>query len=92
MLGAAAPVERPGDPVPDAKGAARRTRASNSSTDQSSMAHIATMCWESTSSGLPGTRSDSIDPVRIRSTTTAVCTRSPRNFGNSTPRDTAPTW
>ena len=42
--------------------------------------------------GLAGTRSDSIAPARIRSTTTAVCTRSPRNFGNNTPRDTAPTW
>ncbi len=31
-------------------------------------------------------------PARIRSTTTAVCTRSPRNFGKTTPRETAPTW
>ena len=28
----------------------------------------------------------------MRSTTTAVCTRSPRNLGNTTPRQTAPTW
>ena len=31
-------------------------------------------------------------PASMRSTTTAVCTRSPRNFGKSTPRLTAPTW
>ncbi|CAB4914452.1 unannotated protein [freshwater metagenome] len=35
---------------------------------------------------------DSIWPAFIRSATTADCTRSPRNFGNSTPRLTAPTW
>ncbi len=35
---------------------------------------------------------DSIWPDFIRSATTADCTRSPRNFGNSTPRLTAPTW
>ena len=75
-----------------ANGAARRTSDSSSSTSQSSRAHIATICWASTSSGLAGTRSDSIAPARIRSTTTAVCTRSPRNLGKSTPRDTAPTW
>ena len=65
----------PGGPAPRA-----------SSTVQSSSAHMATICWASTSSGLAGTRSDSIAPARIRSTTTAVCTRSPRNLGNSTPR------
>ncbi len=33
-----------------------------------------------------------MSPATIRSATTAVCTRSPRNFGKTTPRDTAPTW
>jgi hypothetical protein len=55
-----------------ANGAALRTRASRSSTAHSSIASIATICWASTSSGLAGTRSDSIRPSRIRSTTTAV--------------------
>ena len=31
-------------------------------------------------------------PERIRSTATAVCTRSPRCLGSSTPRETCPTW
>ena len=57
-----------------------------------SIATIATICWASTSSGFAGTRSASIRPSRIRSTTTAVCTRSLRYLGKSTPRDTAPTW
>ncbi len=39
-----------------------------------------------------GTCSASIAPVRMRSTATAVCTRSPRCLGSSTPRDTSPTW
>ena len=34
----------------------------------------------------------SMAPSPIRSATTAHETRSPRNFGNITPRDTAPTW
>ena len=63
-----------------------------SSTDHSSIAVMATTCWASTSSGLAGTRSSSICPARIRSTTTAVCTRSPRYFGKTTPSETAPTW
>ena len=53
---------------------------------------MATTCWASTSSGVLGRCSASIWPASIRSTTTAVCTRSPRNFGKSTPRLTAPTW
>ena len=76
----------------DAKGAARRTSASRSSTCQVSMAVIATSCWARTSSGLAGTFRDSMAPERIRSVTTAACTRSPRYLGNTTPRETAPTW
>ncbi len=75
-----------------AKGAARRTRASSSSTSQLSSAVIATNCWASTSSGLRGTRRASICPDRIRSVTTADCTRSARNLGKTTPVETAPTW
>jgi len=73
-------------------GAARRASVSRSSTVHSSRAIMATTCWARTSSGLAGTRNASIAPARIRSAITAVCTRSPRNFGNRTPRDTAPTW
>ena len=47
----------------EANGVARRTSCSRSSTDQSSMAHIATTCWASTSTGLAGTRSDSMAPA-----------------------------
>ena len=75
-----------------ANGADLRTSASRSSTGQSSIAHMATICWARTSTGFEGTRRDSMAPWRIRSTTTAVCTRSPRNLGKTTPRDTAPTW
>lgn len=42
-----------------ANGAARRTRPSNSSTSQVSIAAMATTCWASTSSGLAG------DPQRL---------------------------
>ncbi len=76
----------------DANGAARRTTASRSSTCQVSSATIATSCCASTSSGLAGIRRDSMAPVRIRSVTTAACTRSPRYLGKTTPVDTAPTW
>lgn len=76
----------------DANGAARRASASRSSACQVSIAVIATSCCASTSSGFAGMRSDSIAPTRIRSVTTADCTRSPRYFGNTTPVDTAPTW
>ncbi len=76
----------------EAKGAARRTSASRSSNCQVSIEVIATSCCARTSSGLDGTRRDSMAPVRIRSVTTAACTRSPRYFGNTTPVDTAPTW
>lgn len=75
-----------------AKGAARRTTASRSSACQLSSATMATSCWASTSSGFDGIRSASIEPVRIRSVTTAACTRSPRYLGKTTPVDTAPTW
>src|ERR671912_219412 len=34
----------------------------------------------------------SIAPARMRSTTTALSTRSPRNLGKTMPRLTAPTW
>ena len=57
-----------------------------------SRAVVATTCWASTSSGLVGTRIDSMAPERIRSTATAVWARSPRCLGKSTPRDTSPTW
>ena len=74
-----------------AKGAARRTSASASSTSQVCIAVIETRCCASTSSGLRGMRIDSIAPTFIRSATTAVCTRSPRYFGKIA-RETAPTW
>lgn len=74
-----------------ANGAARRTRPSNSSTSQVSIAAMATTCWASTSSGLAGTRSASMAPERIRSVTTAACTRSPRYLGKTMPVETAPT-
>ena len=74
-----------------AKGAARRTTSSSRSTGQSSMAAMATTCCARTSSGFRGYRRDSMAPARIRSTTTAHSTRSPRNFGNRTPRLGSPT-
>ena len=46
----------------EAKGAARRTRASRSSACQLSSATMATICWASTSSGLDGIRSASMAP------------------------------
>ena len=76
----------------EANGAARRASASRSSNCQVSIAVIATICWARTSSGFDGTRSASIRPSRIRSVTTADCTRSPRYFGKTTPVETAPTW
>ena len=42
--------------------------------------------------GCAGSASTRSAPSRIRSATTAHSTRSPRNFGKITPRDTAPTW
>ena len=68
------------------------TSENSSSTCHSSMASAATTCWARTSSGLVGTASFSMAPQRIRSTDTAVCARSPRCLGNSTPRLTSPTW
>ena len=44
------------------------------------------------SSGLAGTESDSILPASIRSTTTAVSTRSPRCLGKKKPLEVSPTW
>ncbi len=73
-------------------GAARRTVAATSATVRASTATIATSCCASTSSGLRGYRTASIAPAAMRSATTAHETRSPRNFGNITPLDVAPTW
>ncbi|CAM3902131.1 hypothetical protein ISCU110981_19520 [Isoptericola cucumis] len=75
-----------------ANGAARRTRASSSPASQSSTASAATTCWARTSRGFAGTCRCSISPARIRWATTVAGTRSPRNVGNTTPCDTAPTW
>ena len=60
--------------------------------DANHIAAAAMVCCASTSSGLAGTCRASICPARMRSTTTADWTRSPRNFGMTTPRLTAPTW
>lgn len=76
----------------EAKGADRLASASRSSACQLSRATVATICWASTSSGLDGILRASMAPVRIRSVTTAACTRSPRYLGKTTPVDTAPTW
>ena len=75
----------------DANGADVRTRACRSSTVIGSIATMDTMCWASTSSGLLMTDIASTAPTPIRSATTAEDSRSPRYFGNITPRDTAPT-
>src|SRR5438067_3812330 len=55
------------------------------------MAVIATICWARTSSGLRGTRVVSISPRSIRSTTTAVSSKSPRYLGKMVPFDGSPT-
>ncbi len=75
----------------EANGAARRTSAPMPSTGHSSTAAMATICCASTSSGLRGMRSSSMAPARIRSATTVAASRSPRNFGNRTPRETSST-
>lgn len=75
----------------EANGAARRTVARRSSNCQVSIEVMATTCCASTSRGLPGTLRDSMEPVRIRSVTTADWTRSPRYLGKTTPLETAPT-
>ena len=75
-----------------AKLAAPRTAAASSSTSHSSTAHMATICCASTSSGLRTMRVDSIAPARIRSTTTATSSRSPRYFGKILPVLGSPTW
>ena len=78
---------------------ARRTaprggrRPTSSSSDQSSTATIATICCASTSSGLRGTRSaSSVAVAHPLRPSRPPATSSPRNVGNTTPRDTAPTW
>ncbi len=53
---------------------------------------MATICWASTSSGSRGTRVSSIAPVRIRETTAAHSSRSPRYLGKMRPRLGASTW
>ncbi len=73
-------------------GAVRRTAANQSSTSIDSSAHAATVCCARTSSGLEMTASASIAPSSIRSTVTALCTRSARCLGNTTARETSPTW
>src|SRR5215467_5859023 len=65
-------------------------RAASSSTVHSSIAAIATTCWATTSRGLEGTTVVSISPASIRSTTAALSSRSPRNFGKITPREILP--
>ena len=75
-----------------AKGAERRSSARSSSTVTVSIAQIETICCAATSSGFVTTWVFSISPARIRSVATAAETRSPRNFGNSTPLLGAPTW
>lgn len=73
-------------------GALRRTRSNQCSTSIVSTAPAATVCCARTSSGFAGTEIDSICPLTIRSTVTALLTRSARCFGNSTPWETSPTW
>ena len=75
-----------------ANGAARRTVAARSGTDQSSTATIATTCCASTSSGFAGTTRASSAPSRIRCAVTAAGTSSPRKVGKTMPWLTAPTW
>ena len=70
----------------------RRTTRSISVTARSSTAHIATICWASTSSGFFGTSVRSIRPLCIRSVSTAHSSRSPRNFGKMRPVLGASTW
>ena len=66
--------------------------ACRSSTAQSSITVVATSCWASTSSGWRGTRVCSIAPSRMRPTTTAVSSRSPRYLGKNRPELAASTW
>ena len=70
----------------------RRTSFSRSSTVQSSAAQMATICCASTSRGFFGTSVRSISPLRMRSTSTAHSSRSPRNFGKMRPTLGASTW
>ncbi len=66
-------------------GWARTTSACRSSTLISSPAAIATICCASTSSGFRGIRVSSISPSRIARATTALSSRSARNFGKILP-------
>ena len=50
------------------------------------------VCWARMSSGFRGMCRDSICPASMRSTTTAVLTRSPRCLGKNQPTETSPTW
>ena len=75
-----------------ANGAVRRTAENHSSTSIDSSAHAATVCCASTSSGLAMTDNSSMAPASIRSTVTALCTRSARCLGNTAARETSPTW
>ena len=74
-----------------AKFALPRTSSASLVTGQSSMAHMATICWASTSSGLRRYRVDSIRPCCMRYETTAASTRSARCLGKILPRLTSPT-
>ena len=76
--------------IGEGRGAADQ-RWRRSSTFHSSTAHMATMCWARTSSGLRTMRVDSIRPDCIRSTTTATSRRSPRYFGKIRPVLGSPT-
>src|SRR3954447_17381959 len=71
-------------------GYAPRTSACRSSTEISSSAQIATICWARTSSGFRGICVSSIAPSSIRRATTADSSRSARNFGKIRPFETAP--
>ena len=73
-------------------GAARVTMACRSSTAHSSITVVATSCWARTSSGWRGTRVCSIAPSRMRPTTTAVSSRSPRYLGKKRPELAVSTW
>ncbi|SHV88070.1 Uncharacterised protein [Mycobacteroides abscessus subsp. abscessus] len=76
----------------EVKGALRLTTSNHFSTSMGSRAHAATVCWARMSSGLAGTCSVSISPSSMRRTVTAQPNKSVRCLGNSTPRDTSPTW
>ena len=75
------------------RGGAAHERLARSSTAQSSIAHHRDdLLGEHVQRVARARAAPRSRPSRIRSATTAVCTRSPRNFGKTTPRETAPTW